>query len=105
MVRLVLRKRLPPSSGSPSRSLTGSVVRVDAGLRGIFSFQVRSVDSGGVSSGNSNIVHQMIGMGGFHTPGPRRSSLTYDVPCPSLPSTACRCRPWMGFPVPSSLRF
>ena len=69
----------------PFEDLAGSVVRVDAGLRGIFSFQVRSVDSGGVSSGNSNIVHQMIGMGGFHTPGPRRSSLTYDVPVPVPP--------------------
>ncbi len=80
-----------PDEASPSEfrvpfeELVGSVVRVDARLRGIFSFQVRSVDSDGVASGNSNIVHQMIGMAGFHTPGSRRSTLTYDVPLPASP--------------------
>ena len=76
----------------PFEELAGTVVRVEAGLRGIFSFQVRSVDSGGVSSGNSNIVHQMIGMGGFHTPGPRRSSLIYNIRLP-LPTV-------YGMPLP-----
>ena len=76
----------------PFEELPGGGVRVDAGLRGIFSFQVRSVDSNGVSSGNSNIVHQMIGMAGFHLPGPRRSSLIYNLPLP-LP-------PVYGMPLP-----
>ena len=80
-----------PEEASPSRfrvpfrELTGNVVRVESGLKGIFSFQVRSVDSDGIASGNSNIVHQMIGMGGFHIPGPRRGSLIHDIR-PPLPT-------------------
>ena len=67
----------------PFEDLAGNVSI--SGVRGIISFQVRSVDSGGVSSGNSNIVHQMIGMGSFHTTGPNRSTLTHDVPLPGPP--------------------
>ena len=67
----------------PFEDLVGNVSI--SGVRGIISFQVRSVDSGGVSSGNSNIVHQMIGMGSFHTTGPNRSTLTHNVPLPVPP--------------------
>ena len=38
---------------------------VDRELQGVFSFQVRSLDAEGVSSGNSNILHEMIGMADF----------------------------------------
>ena len=47
------------------------VVIVVDGLRGIVSFQVRSVDpNGDLPPPNSNIEHQMIGMEGFHSIGP-----------------------------------
>ena len=71
----------------PFEDLTGPVVSVVEGLRGIVSFQVRNVDLDGVPSGHSNIEHQMVGMEGFHTIGPpwppRRTELEIEIPLPS----------------------
>ena len=76
----------------PFEDLAGSTVTVVSGLRGIVSFQVRAVRSGGTSSGNSNVLHQMVGMSGFQTVGPpwspRRAVLEMDVPLPDPPVTA-----------------
>ena len=47
---------------APGRS---GEIFVDRELQGVFSFQVRSLDAEGVSSGNSNILHEMIGMADF----------------------------------------
>ena len=67
------------------------VVSVVPGLRGIISFQVRSVDTG-VSSGNSDIKHEMVGMEGFHSIGPPwpadRTRLEIIIPSPTPPVTA-----------------
>ena len=69
---------------------SGLVVIDPPDLRGIFSFQVRSVGADGVSLGNSNILHQMIGMAGFHTISPRLIpqpfilSLPTVVPLPTI---------------------
>ena len=69
------------------------VVKVVAGLRGILSFQVRSLDPN-VSDlpPNSNIEHQMVGMDGFHSIGPpwqpvRRPALPMNIPLPIIPPT------------------
>ena len=73
----------------PFVALAGPVV-IDPALRGIFSFQVRSVGADGVSTGNSNIRHEMIGMAGFHTisppliPQPFILSLPMVVPLPTI---------------------
>ena len=92
----------------PFVALAGTVV-IDPALRGIFSFQVRSVGADGISLGNSNIRHQMIGMAGFHTitphliPPPFILSLPTVVPLPTihppsfpLPTVA----PHRGTPLP-----
>ena len=76
----------------PFAALAGPVV-IDADLRGIFSFQVRSVGADGVSLGNSNLLHQMIGMAGFHTIGPRRTDLPFSFPLPTV-------APSWGTPLP-----
>ena len=59
---------------------------VDWELQGIFSFQVRSLDAG-VSSGNSNILHEMIGMADFEAIRfPLRGSLEFSLPLPIPPA-------------------
>ena len=67
--------------------LSGNVL-VDPGIRGIVSFQVRSVDVNGVPSGLSNIRHQMIGMAGLRTIGPIRSLLSFSLPLPPPPPSS-----------------
>ena len=65
---------------------SGEVI-VDRELQGVFSFQVRSLDADGVSTGNSNILHQMIGMADFEVIRPsRRDSLPFSLPIPAPPA-------------------
>ena len=72
----------------PFEELLSDVVIVVGGLRGILSFQVRSVDPNGDLSANSNIEHQIVGMEGFHSIGPlRRIGLAIDIPLPAPPPT------------------
>ena len=78
-----LAEVVPSEFRVPFQDLSG-VVDVTEG-RGIFSFQARSADADGVPSGNSNIGHQMIGMGSFHTIGPRRDELDFAIPLPTPP--------------------
>lgn len=68
----------------PFEPLSGDV-SVDAGIRGIVSFQVRSVDADGVPSGVSNIMHEMIGVDGLRTIGPNRALLPFQHPLPPPP--------------------
>ena len=61
--------------------------RVDRELQGIFSFQVRSLDADGVSTGNSNILHEMIGIADFEgIRPPLRDSLEFSLPLPTPPA-------------------
>ena len=65
---------------------SGEVI-VDRELQGVFSFQVRSLDAAGVSTGNSNILHEMIGMADFEVIRPLlRSSLPFSLPIPAPPA-------------------
>ena len=67
-------------------SPSGEII-VDRELQGIFSFQVRSLGADGVSMGNSNIRHQMIGMADFEVIRPLlRSSLPFSLPIPAPPA-------------------
>ena len=65
---------------------SGEVI-VDRELQGVFSFQVRSLDADGVSTGNSNILHEMIGMADFEViRPPPRDSLPFSLPIPAPPA-------------------
>ena len=65
---------------------SGEII-VDRELQGIFSFQVRSLDADGVSTGNSNILHEMIGMADFEAiRPPLRDSLAFSLPIPAPPA-------------------
>ena len=68
----------------PFEPLSGNIV-IDPGIRGIVSFQVRSVDASGVPSGLSNVEHEMIGVGGLRSIGPNRANLRFSVPLPPPP--------------------
>ena len=68
----------------PFVNLEGEV-RVEDGLRGIVSFQVRSLDEDGVPLGSSNIQHQVVGMADFHTIRSRRDTLSFGAPLPKAP--------------------
>ena len=77
-------ERFPLDLEVPFEDLSGAVV-ID-GVRGIISFQARTVDAEGVPSGRSNIEHEMIGMAGFHSIGPQRAVLDFDPPVPPPPA-------------------
>ena len=82
----------------PFAALLGTVV-IDPALRGIFSFQVRSVGADGVSMGNSNIRHQMIGMAGFHTFSPHMIPPPFVRSLPEVVPLSTIQLP--GFPLPT----
>ena len=86
----ILINRAPGQSGEHIVGLepgpSGEII-VDRELQGIFSFQVRSLDADGVSTGNSNILHEMIGMADFAVIRPsRRDSLPFSLPIPAPPA-------------------
>ena len=68
----------------PFVSLSGRIV-IRTGIRGIVSFQVRSVDDAGVPSNLSNIEHTIIGLGGLRAIGPDRVPLPFALPLPPPP--------------------
>lgn len=68
----------------PFAPLYGDIF-IDPGIKGIVSFQVRSVDGDGVGSGVSNIVHEMIGLEGLRSIGPVRGNLEFYHPLPTPP--------------------
>ena len=82
---------------------SGEVI-VDRELQGIFSFQVRSLDADGVSTGNSNIRHQMIGMADFEEIRlSLRESLEFGLPIPFREGDALKgslVPPAWGTPMP-----
>ena len=83
---------------------SGEVI-VDRELQGIFSFQVRSLDADGVSTGNSNIRHQMIGMADFEEIRlSLRESLEFGLPIPFRQGDALKgslVPPARGTPMPT----
>ena len=86
----IIINRGPGQSGEHMVGLepgpSGEVI-VDRELQGVFSFQVRSLDAAGVSTGNSNILHEMIGMADFEViRPPLRSSLPFSLPIPAPPA-------------------
>ena len=80
---------------SVNRGQGGEII-VDRELQGIFSFQVRGLNADGDSTGNSNILHEMIGMADFHAINfSRRASLPFSLPIPAPPAWGRPCRLWM----------
>ena len=82
---------------------SGEII-VDRELQGIFSFQVRRLDADGVSTGNSNIRHQMIGMADFEDIRlSLRDSLEFGLPIPFRQGGALKgslVPPAWGTPMP-----
>ena len=90
----------------PFEEMLSDVVIVVDGLRGIVSFQVRSLDpNGDLPLPKSNIEHQMIGMQGFHSIGPPWFEQADAPPWPARrdfpPRPAARTGPAMEIPLPT----
>ena len=83
---------------------SGEII-VDRELQGIFSFQVRSLDADGVSTGNSNILHEMIGMADFEAIRlPLRDELEFSLPLPTPPAWGTPLPPLDDGEVPRPVR-
>ncbi len=84
---LELLEVAPSEFRVPFQDLGGeTIIDIDEELQGIFSFQVRSLDAEGGSLGNSNILHEMIGMADFQAiRSPLRGTLVFSPPLPTPP--------------------